>query len=358
MSEITVFVTGVGGGGHGAQILKALHMADTGYSIIGADISLHSKGLYEVDRGYLLPPATDAGYIEALVEICTKHAVKALFHGSEPELKAMSANRELIEAEGILLPINPQHVIDTCMDKVKLSEFLRSRGFHPIGFRRVASIRDLEVVDDFPVVLKPSVGSGGSANAFLAQNKEELIALGSYLLSIFPQFIVQDYIGTPDNEYTVGILTSMDGELMGSIAVKRSIMSSLSNRLRVKNRTGKRELGDVLALSSGISQGEIGPFPEVTQHCEEIAKALGARGPLNIQCRLVDGEVKVFEINPRFSGTTSLRAMVGFNEPDLLIRRHVMQQTIQLPIEYQSGMIIRGLSELLIDPSRAPGMLS
>jgi carbamoyl-phosphate synthase large subunit len=126
----------------------------------------------------------------------------------------------------------------------------------------------------------------------------------------------------------------------------------------VKNRTGKRELGDVLALSSGISQGEIGSFPEVTAQCEAIALALGARGPLNIQCRLVDGAVNVFEINPRFSGTTSLRAMVGFNEPDLLIRRHVLQQTIRLPIEYQSGMIVRGLSELLIDTNRAPGVLS
>jgi carbamoyl-phosphate synthase large subunit len=329
-------------------------MAETGYSIIGADISPHSKGLYEVDRSYLLPPATDAGYIDALIDICERHQVKALFHGSEPEMKAMSNHRKRIESKGIFLPINPKHVIDTCMDKVSLSQFLSSNGFHTIGFRSVASKQDLDSVGDFPVVLKPSVGSGGSANAFLAQNKDELLALGSYLLSMYSEFIIQDYVGTPDSEFTVGVLTSMDGELMGSIAVKRSIMSSLSNRLRVKNRTAKRELGDVLALSSGISQGEIGPFPEVTQRCEEIAKGLGARGPLNIQCRLVDGEVKVFEINPRFSGTTSLRAMVGFNEPDLLIRRHVLRQTIQLPIECQSGMIVRGLSELLIDPSRAP----
>jgi carbamoyl-phosphate synthase large subunit len=146
----------------------------------------------------------------------------------------------------------------------------------------------------------------------------------------------------------------MTGELINSIAVKRNILSSLSNRLKMQNRTENQRLGSVLALSNGISQGEIGPFPEVTQQCEEIAVALGTRGPLNIQCRLVDGKVYVFEINPRFSGTTSLRAMVGFNEPDLLIRRHVLQEKIEPHFKYGSGIIVRGLSELLINPENLP----
>jgi carbamoyl-phosphate synthase large subunit len=62
----------------------------------------------------------------------------------------------------------------------------------------------------------------------------------------------------------------------------------------------------------------------------------------------------VFEINPRFSGTTSLRAMVGFNEPDLLIRRHVLQEKIEPHFKYGSGIIVRGLSELLINPENLP----
>jgi carbamoyl-phosphate synthase large subunit len=263
----------------------------------------------------------------------------------------MSAHRKQLASQGIFLPINPAQVIELCMDKAKTLEFLREKGFHIPRFQRVQSMEDLSSFDVLPAVLKPSVGSGGSANTFIAQTEEDLFCFGRHLLSIFSEFIIQEYIGTPDNEYTAGVLISMAGEMINSIAVKRNILSSLSNRIKLKNRTANRKLGPVLALSNGISQGEIGPFPEVTRQCEEIALAIGARGPLNVQCRLVEGKVYVFEINPRFSGTTSLRAMVGFNEPDVLIRKHILQDPIKPHFPYQTGVIVRGLSEIFIDTS-------
>ncbi|GAG21532.1 unnamed protein product, partial [marine sediment metagenome] len=35
MEKVPVMVTGIGGGGHGEQIVKALRMASTPYEIIG-----------------------------------------------------------------------------------------------------------------------------------------------------------------------------------------------------------------------------------------------------------------------------------------------------------------------------------
>ncbi|HUU28067.1 MAG TPA: ATP-grasp domain-containing protein [archaeon] len=355
MGKVTVFVTGVGGSGLGEQILKALRMAETGYTVIGADMSPYSIGLLKVDHAYILPPAADPEYIDTVLRICKKHGVSALFHGSDSELKVMSQNRQLLESQGLFLPINPSAVLELCLDKGKTFEFLCQNGFLCPRFRQVLSIADLSDFNIFPAVLKPSRGSSGSTNTFIAQTREELLCFGRYLLSIYPEFIVQEYIGTPDCEYTAGVLLSMDGELINSIAVKRNILSGLSNRLKIPNRTENSELGPYLALSSGISQGEIGSFPEVTRPCEQIALAVGARGPLNIQCRLVDGKVYVLEINPRFSGTTSLRAMVGFNEPDVLIRRHVLKEHIEPHFPYKTGMILRGLSEALIDHLKLPG---
>lgn len=77
------------------------------------------------------------------------------------------------------------------------------------------------------------------------------------------------------------------------------------------------------------------------------AKEMASRGPLNIQCRKVEEKVYPFEINPRFSGTTSLRALVGYNEPDILVRKHVLREEIT-SIDYKKGVITRGLSELYI----------
>jgi carbamoyl-phosphate synthase large subunit len=344
-------VTGVGGGGFGEQILKALRLAETPYEITGCDMSPLSKGFAAVDHSYVVPAANDGRYVSALLAVCKKHGVRALFPGSEPELRVLSRERRAIEAAGIFLPINPDEVIETCLDKDRTVQFLRAHGFPVPRTVRIDDESDLASVDFFPAVLKPYIGGGGSADVTIAQDQEEVFALGRNLLATGRKLIAQEYVGTPDSEFTVGVLLSMAGEVINSIAVRRFILSGLSSRIKVTNRSGRAELGETLVISSGVSQGEIGPFPNVTAPCEAVAKALGARGPLNVQCRLVEGRVVVFEINPRFSGTTSLRALVGYNEPDALVREHVLGQTVERRFRYRSGVILRGLEETLIEPA-------
>jgi carbamoyl-phosphate synthase large subunit len=347
-NRIPVMVTGIGGGGLGEQILKALRLSTLNYTIIGGDMSAASKGLAEVDIGYILPAANDPDYIPTVLAVCRKHKIEALFAGSEPELKVMSRERKTITDAGVFLPINPQQVIDICTDKFKTVEFLKENNFSYPETVKVTSLSDIEKVSFYPAVLKPSIGGGGSANLMIAQTREELYSFCSFLLSIYPEFIIQEYVGTPDAEYTVGVLVSMDGELINSIALKRSILSALGNRLKIPNRTSRKELGPILAISSGISQGEIDRFPQVTKGCEELATRIDARGAINIQCRLIGDKIYVFEINPRFSGTTSLRAMVGYNEPDILLRRHVLGESIIPHFTYKKGIIVRGLQEFIV----------
>lgn len=345
---VRAMVTGVGGGGHGEQILKALRLGSTSYHVVGSDMSPFSSGLVAVDQPYLMPPASDPDYIDTLLKVCRAQGIEVLFHGSEPELKAISSARQAFAEAGVLLPINPAEVIDTCLNKVRTMETLGRAGFVLPAYRAIRSLEDADAFAHLPAVLKPSIGGGGSANLYLVQDRDELLACARQLLNIYPEFIAQAYVGTPEDEYTVGVLTDLDGTLINSIAIRRSILSALSNRIKLPNRTGRRELGPVLAISSGVSQGRIGRYPEVTSQCEEIAAALGARGPLNIQCRLVDGVVHVFEINPRFSGTTSLRAMVGYNEPDVLVRRHLLGEQIEPHFRYGEGVIVRSLAETLV----------
>ena len=347
--QIPVMVTGIGGGGHGAEILKALRLAKTPYEIIGCDMSKYSKGLTEVDHPYLLPSATDPSYIETVLRVCKRHGVKVIFPGNEPELKALSKNRKIFEKENILLPINSQETIDLCMDKHQTHRWLLYHNFNTPRAMYVDSIDRLREVDFAPAILKPSIGGGGSNNVFLAQTTAELLFLGAFLLANIGPYIVQQYVGTPDDEFTVGVLCDLDGNFINSIAVKRMLLSGLSNRIKTANRTGEEHFGKILAISSGISQGEIGRFPEVTAPCEEIALKMGCRGAINLQCRYVDGKVYIFEINPRFSGTTYLRAMAGYNEPDLLIRKHLFGEKATPRFVYRSGIIVRGLVETFLE---------
>lgn len=342
---MNVLVTGIGGGGHGEQILKALKMAKTPMNIIGADMTELSRGLKEVETSFLLPPASDPSYIDVLLEKCREFKVEVLFHGSEPELKKMSENRDRIAAAGILLPINNQRVISMCMDKFKTIEFLEENGFTFPKSYNITTLEDCELVESYPIVLKPSIGGGGSANTYIVQTREELIFCCKQMLQQYPVFIAQEYVGTPDDEFTVGVLCDMNGKLVNSIAVHRMIKGSLGCRMKVPNQTGNEALSSQLVISSGISQGRIGKYPEVTSQCEQMALAIGSTGPLNIQCRFVNGKVYVFEINPRYSGTTSFRAMVGLNEPELMIRHHFLNEEIERNVPFNEGYVLRGLDE-------------
>lgn len=355
MKTINVCVTGVGGGGHGEQIVKALRLADTPYRIVGTDMTELSAGMSMTDEFVPLPPATSPNYIKELLDLCARRDIQVLFHGSEPELKALSENRDTIAQAGIFAPLNPARTIELCMDKVRMFEALAEIGVDVPWFNRVTREEDVLTAPRYPLVLKPSVGSGGSANTFIVQNEEEALVFTRHLLGIYPEFIAQEYVGTPEDEYTVGILLDMEGNCLNTIALHRFIRTALSRRLRLPNTTGRKDLGPDLVISSGISQGRIGPFPEVTKSCEEIALALGMTASANIQCRFVDGCVKLMEINPRFSGTTSLRAMMGYNEPDTLIRKYVMGQDIEPRFPYASGVILRRLEECLVQKDSAVG---
>jgi len=300
-----------------------------------------------VDKFVTLPPASDSNYMNKLLTLCNNLRVEALFHGCEPELLLFASNRKTIENAGIFLPINDTELIKLCMNKSKTNARLTELGFPAPRYIKVTKKSDLDLIDWYPVVVKPTVGGGGSANVYIAQNINELNALSVYLgLGVITiDLMVQEYVGIPENEFTVGVLHDLDGRYINSIAVRRHLNNGLSIRLSVPNRTDRVDLGPRLVISSGVSQGDIGRFEEVTTQCRSIAEHLGSRGPLNIQCRFVEGKVMVFEINPRFSGTTSLRAMAGLNEPDLLLRRHLLNHNIGQNASYQEVTIHRSLSE-------------
>jgi carbamoyl-phosphate synthase large subunit len=346
---ITVMITAIGGGGHGEQILKALRFANNGnYRIIGADSNPYCPQFALVDVPVVLPTADKPDFLDAVMALADKYQIKALFHGCEPEMQVFSRERKRIEEAGIFLPINPAGVLSICTDKIALAQFLADHHFNPPAYWVLATPSDISSVEQYPVIVKPFKNSGGSKNCFIAQNTSELEHILGYLG--WPEDIMaQEYIGTQESEFTVGVLSDMNGNFINSIALRRYLYSQLNVRIKVPNRTGRKELGPFLFVSSGISHGQIGVFPEVTEPCERIAKAIGSKGPLNIQCRLdSDNQVRVFEINPRFSGTTSIRAMVGYNEPDILLRTHFCNDKIAPRFAYDHRIIIRNIAETII----------
>ncbi|MEQ8675445.1 MAG: ATP-grasp domain-containing protein [Aggregatilineales bacterium] len=344
--KLPVLVTAAGSG-VGYEVVKTLKLTGK-YYIIGTDIVDYNYGIYQIDEAYLIPPVHDPEYLSILLDICISKGVRAIIAGSEAELALIATQEHIFEDNNVVVLANTADVIAICSDKFRTMSFLAKNDFPVPETTIISDIDSLPQNIVFPVILKPVKGSSGSRNTFIAQTFDEVHHLCAYLLALGVPVLMQEYIGHPTSEYTVGVLHSLTGELLGSFALHREIRSGINSMINVPNRTNRHELGDRLVISSGFSQGIADEFPEIRKKCEQIATLLGSRGPLNIQCRYMNGELYPFEINPRFSGTSYMRALCGFNEVDMLIENHLNDRDFTKQPVYKHGRLVRGLDEQLI----------
>jgi carbamoyl-phosphate synthase large subunit len=349
---ISILVTGVAGGTIGEQAVKALRCGLLPYRIVGTNVTPTHVRAGFVEAWETLPPAEDPAYPGSVSKLIRKHGIQFVIPGSEPELLRLARDRSSLEAEGARLLANSLEIIGTCTDKGKTFRTLSALGVRIPATFEIQDLSDVSRIPSlYPFVVKPAHG-GGSAAVFLAQTEEELRFFVEYHLRYGWRSVVQEYVGAATDEYTVGVLHFPNGACAGTVVMHRQILSGLSHRFRVPNRTGRRELGETLAISSGISQGEIGDFPEIRKTAEAIAGGLGSVGPMNLQGRWDGRQFVPFEINPRFSATSSMRAMAGFNEPEILINWHLTGGREMRAPEVRKGTFERGLVEYFSEAGR------
>ena len=92
--KLTALVTAVGGRSVGYQIFECLKKFPKNYRIVATDADPFAAGLYEADRGYLLPPSTTKSYIPKILEICKKEKIEVVLPGSIPETLEISKNEK------------------------------------------------------------------------------------------------------------------------------------------------------------------------------------------------------------------------------------------------------------------------
>lgn len=340
--KISVLITGVAGGVIGRQVMKALELSQNDYKITTCDINPNSLGLYLANNSYLVPKVTDKKYLDAIFKICQKEKIQVVIPGSEPELEKLCLLQKKFKDKGILLLTNTPEVIEICQNKWLTNKFLKDNDFKFPKSYLPKNKNDTNGLP-FPVIIKPVSGGSGSKGVFIAQDSSELSFFIEYLSKQGSKAIIQEYIGSPDEEYTVGVLHSLEGKHLGTFVLKRIVKLGLSTKSSVKKYDGD----EIYTISSGVSQGIVDDFPEIREIAEKLAYSLNSKGPLNIQCRKTKNGVYIFEINPRFSGTTSIRALCNYNEPDILIRKHLLKEKIN-KINIKKGIVLRDLENYFV----------
>jgi len=319
---ITALITGVGSN-IGEGIIKALRLSKIKIRIIGTDIHPLSAGLFRCDKGYVVPPANSENFKEVILRICKNERVNIIFVGSDPEISFFSLEKNNIEQEtGSFVLASPYKLVNTFHDKWLSFLFFKENGFNcPQSILKdEIKIKEFVTKTGFPLVVKPRIGRG-SRDVFVVKDEAEL----RYALTKVSDPIIQEYISS-DEEYTCGIFFDSKSKPKGIIIMKRELLAGTTYRAIVDD------------------------YPEIRKEIEKIAKKLsaeGAIGPLNVQCRLLPKGPVILEINPRFSGTTAIRAHFNFNEPALSIRHFIMGEELG-ELNYTKGIMMRYWEEVYI----------
>lgn len=332
--ELTVLVAGIGGASLGTELLKCLLLAGR-YDIAGCDISPLAFGHYQPGfRKTLLADRDD--YVGSVLEACAETGARYIIPGGEEPMVLLARESARLAAAGVGLAGNHPAVIARFSDKRLAFEILAQVGIPTPLTLTVGTPQDLDPMR-YPCVIKPATGSGGSTFVFLAGDREEALLYVSYLNRNGRTALVQEYLPEDEGEFTIGVLSLPGGRLAGSVAMRRLFNSKLS--VLYKGRLG--------LISSGYSQGEIDDFPALRQSAERIAAAIGSEGPINVQGRVRNGVLIPFEINPRFSASTYLRALAGFNEVDVFLQFLASGRVVQATA-LRPGYYLRSLAETYV----------
>jgi carbamoyl-phosphate synthase large subunit len=322
VTAIPITVTGAGSL-FGQGIVKCLRKSDLHISIQGLDYFPTAVGLRWCDKGDLLPDLLDPSvsediWFDALCRTVSAHGSRFLFVGADFELVPLARrSAHLLERTGCRAIVSHLQLVEACKDKHATAGLLSSLGVPaPKTFLPDEGLERIERALGYPMIVKPRFGSR-SRGVVRVTDRPAL----ERALRETPQPVVQQYLPDEEAEFSCGVVC-FDG-VVDSVAILR-------RRLKDGNT--------VIAFSEECADLEI--------FCRKVGNLLKPFGPLNIQLRMTDKTPCIFEINPRFSGTTVFRALLGINEP-VRILRHLLGLPVEPSPRLRHGRVLRYFEELV-----------
>ena len=258
-----------------------------GGRVIVTDVDPLSPAVHVGDQAYRVPLSSAPNYIDEILAISLAERVGVIVPTIDDELPQFGAAASMFAAERIRVVVSPPETTALCNDKYALCRRLDTLG---IAAARSFLPEDLPAALDFPLFIKPRYGRG-SVGAYVVRTPRELEFFRGYVDAP----VVQDYLNGP--EYTIDMLCDFSGQVL-----------SIVPRQRVVIRAGVIDRGRTVK----------------DQRLFDLARACAAHirfvGPVNIQCRVVDDQPVVFEINPRFSGGIPLTIAAGADFPSMVLQ--------------------------------------
>jgi carbamoyl-phosphate synthase large subunit len=276
--------------------------------IFGSDWSPMAPAFYEADEGFLVPGVNAAHYVDTILDICRKRHISLVIPLVDTELLVLSRARERFAEIGARMLVSSPEVVEICRDKEKTANFLASKG---VGTARVLTRKEAKK-GPFPIIAKARAGSS-TKNVRTVYSAAILGRLQFGKID----YVLQEFV--EGKEYTVDVYAGLDG--VPRVAVPRE-------RLQVRG-------GEVVRAVT-VRDDRI--IAEARRLVEVFG---GCVGVITAQCRVTaDGQVKFFDVNPRFGGGVPLAIRAGADFPRWILQEHLGQKPKIDPEAWQDGLLM------------------
>lgn len=309
---MNIIITNVGRRGYLVDYFKALpHMQG---KIFVSDCDPTASGLYGNNDGhFILPKPVDNEelYVNSLLDLCQKHNIEAIIPVIDPEIFILSHYKARFKENGIVVVVSDKRVLDICFDKLKMNKFLDDNGIlHPATYAEyeefLLALQNHQI--QFPVVIKPILGSG-SVDTYFVDDEKTAKALFKNGM------IIQEKLDGV--EYGTDTFNSLSGEPLRWV-VKRKI-----------------------AMRSGETDKSISVRrPDIGELLVKVAKCLHHVGNLDADIIETEKGLYVIDLNPRFGGGYPATHEIGVNLVDILYRLLVGESVKPEFENYQANILV------------------
>jgi len=315
---VKILVTAVGSE-LAVSVVKAAKLLQQPFKLIGCDIYPEVAGKYWCDNFYNVPLAKEEeAYISALIKIVEEEQVNIIIPTADIEFFILSKYKVRFRNNyNCNILINDYDEIVRFNDKwLAYQWYIENKLPTPKSF--LADHLDKLQNDlrgfEYPLFLKPRVG-GGSRTIFKVKSFEEIVKFQP----IVPNPIVQEYLFPDNEEFTAGTYRTAGNDVF-VIVLKRTLKFGMTY-------TAEVVFNDVFE-----------------DFAKQIILHTNLKGSNNIQFRVTKEGPKILEINPRFSGTTGIRANFGFNDVEMWVNETLFAKKIMSP-EIKKGFVLRHMEE-------------
>lgn len=290
--------------------------------VIAADASALGPAIYEAHDFYIVPPITENGYIDKIIDICKKEKIRAVLSLIDPELSLLAANERRFKEIGVTVLRSSYELCELSLDKMKMFHWLNSHGYYCA--RSWIDKKDFyECVDygeiNYPVFVKPYKRSA-SINISKVFNKDMV----EQLFLSESDLMIQEYLDGQEIGADVYI-DYLSGEVV-----------SIFTKQKLKMRAGETD--------KAVSFKDNQLFALIDKFVTEA----GFRGQIDIDIFDIDGHYYISEVNPRFGGGYPHAYESGCDHMKLIVEN--LKGNINLPQigNYEEGIYMMKYNEIKI----------